>query len=117
MRMTISTGKPMSINKNPERPAANNVTPWGRKRLNPSQAPTDGSLRDSTFMSVSLRSRAKKVSIESENLADLTRYLVDFVGLVLLHVKHLLTLDEFVSVSSRHVRRSVTCILLPYRLN
>ena len=104
--MTISTGNPISISRNPERPVANNVTPWGRKRLKPSQAPTVGSVRDSTFISFSYRRRSgQRFSIEPENLADLPRYFVDLFGLVLFHVEDFLALGKFVSVGSRHESR------------
>jgi hypothetical protein len=48
--MTIATGNPIRTSKNTERPVANNVTPWGKKRLSPSQAVELTTVRDSAFM-------------------------------------------------------------------
>src|SRR5688572_12362909 len=115
--MTIATGNPIRISKNPERPLANNVTPWGKKRLNPSHALGLTSVRVSTFMSSPYwLARNLRVSIEPKNLADLSRYFVDFFRLVLFHVKNLLALGELVSVGSRNKRRGMAGVFLPDRL-
>ncbi len=58
----------------------------------------------------------RPASIEPKNLADLSRYFVDFFRLVLFHVKNLLALSELVSVGSRNKRGGMAGVFLPDRL-